>query len=97
MIATSTINCSFSNPLWILKSGEVRTLEPLETAGTNANFQFASSTCVITQNLATTTSAYNGFTYGEIVISLFLFLILLQLVFSFFIAKFLGIKIHKNV
>jgi hypothetical protein len=48
----------------------------------------------ITQSTASTTA---GFTYGEIVNSLFLFLILLTLIFGFFVFKFFGFKIHKSV
>jgi len=49
------------------------------------------------QTSSSTLSIYNGFTSGEIVNSLFLFLIFLTLIFGFVIFKFLGFKIHKQV
>ena len=89
------INCSYSNPRWIQKSGEIRTLEPLDTAGTNANFQFASSTCSTIGTstneiiVATTSqSFYNGFSAGEILVIFFLFLIMLGLVTGFILKMF---------
>ena len=88
MISTSTQNCNFSNPLWIQKTGEVRTLEPLATAGTNTNFQFGSSTCQTSYVSISTTSVYNGFTAGEIITTLFLFWILVFLIFQFLIFRF---------
>ena len=39
----------------------------------------------------------NGFTSGEIVITFFLFIILLFSIFQFFVFKWLGIKFHKQV
>lgn len=77
------INCNYYNPRWIEKSGEVRTLQPLETAGTNANFQFASSTCSMPPGSTASTTA--GFTSGEIVSTTFLFLILMVLGFDLFL------------
>jgi hypothetical protein len=72
-------NCNYFNARWILKTGEIRTLEPLTTAESKVPFQFASSTCVTltaTSTTATSTAGiYNGFTYGEIIISVFVFLI----------------------
>jgi len=77
-------NCSYSNPRWILKSGEVRTLEPLETAGTNADFQFSSSTCEIQSATSSIVSIENGFSHGEIVMSVFLFLIFMVSIYNFY-------------
>lgn len=77
----TTTTCSYSNPLWILKSGEVRTLEPLGNASTNANFQFGNSICYsdieIELNVASGSlpAIDNGFTHGEVVLSVFVFLI----------------------
>jgi len=83
----STTTCNFTNARWILKSGEIRTLEPLETANTNANFHFASSTCVAT--ISEIKTASSTMTYGDILISFFLFLMILGSVFSFIIYHFL--------
>ena len=89
----STTTCSLSNPLWILKTGEIRTLEPLETAGTNANFQFGSSTCVAT--ISEINTASTTMTYGDILIGFFLFLMILGAVFGFIISKFLDSRPAK--
>ena len=90
---SSITNCYFSNPLWIQKDGEIRTLQPLSTAGTNANFQFSSSTCATYDYdflTSSTLKIYNGFTGGEIVISLLLFWIFSFLIFNFIVEKFIG-------
>lgn len=42
-------------------------------------------------------SVINGFTYGEMIITLFLFMIFLTLILSLFIVKFMGIKFKKSV
>jgi hypothetical protein len=88
MIATSTINCSYFNPL--LSDGVI----PSET---KLPFQFSSSTCQVINsvNSSTTISSYNGFTAGEIVISLFVFWIFLFLIFNFIAEKFIGF-FHKK-
>jgi len=56
-------------------------------------FQFASSTCYTNLNNPTTTpataSTTMGFTYGEILISFFLFILILGSVFGFIINNFL--------
>ena len=70
----------------------------------------ATSTCVIQKEkditicqtdfgflASTTPEIYNGLTTGEVLITFFLFLILLFSIFQLFIFKFLGIKIHKEV
>jgi hypothetical protein len=92
-IATST--CDFSNPQWILKTGAVRTLEPLSTAGTNANFQFGSSTCSIIE-ITTSTSPIDNYSGGEIVNSVLIFWIFLSIILGFFVARFLGIAFIRK-
>jgi len=56
-------NCSNSNPVNIGSSTE--------------QFAFSSSTCELAEPASSTPSVYNGFTYGEVIISFFLFLIFL--------------------
>jgi hypothetical protein len=86
----ATTTCNFTNARWIQKSGEIRTLEPLETANTNVNFQFSSSTCY--SQISEIKTASTTLTYGEILISFFLFIIMLGSVFGFIINKFLTDK-----
>jgi beta-lactamase regulating signal transducer with metallopeptidase domain len=45
---------------------------------------------------STTPATYNGFTAGEIVLTLFIFWILCLLGFQFIVFKFLGIKIKSK-
>jgi len=84
MIETSITNCSYFNPQQI-------------GSGFYKSTQFASSTCFTSFTSTSTQKIYSGFTAGEIVISLFLFLMFLGLIFNFFIFKFFGIRIHKQV
>ena len=55
--------------------------------------QFASSTTFLTIDYATDTPVLPTFTYGEVLISFFLFLIILGSVFSFIIRSFINNKI----
>lgn len=86
MLATSTINCNYSNPR--LSDGTI------PEDGAKLPFQYASSTCeyqIYYPVVGSSTPAIaNGFTNGEIVISLFLFWIFCFLIFSF-IVKFIGL------
>ena len=50
---------------------------------------------IYAQSTSTDTSYYNGFTYGEIVISVFLVIILLTAIYSFFWFSVKGIKIRQ--
>lgn len=85
----STTTCSFFNPVEL-------------TSGEGGDYEFASSTCeTITTGEATITSSstnplvYNGFTYGDIIISTFLFLIFMVGIFSAFWFGILKPHIHK--
>ena len=83
----STTTCVFSDARWIQKSGEIRTLEPLGTAGSNANFQFQKMDCV--GNATSTASVSND----GILTGTFFIILLAFLFFQFFIFKFIGIKV----
>ena len=88
----ATTTCSYSNPLVLTKG----VLNPASAKDSGA-FQFGSSTCLTLygQNTSTDPSYYNGFTYGEIVISVFLVLILLTTLYSFFWFSVKGVKIRQ--
>jgi hypothetical protein len=77
----------------ILDSG---VLNPASSSD-SGSFQFGSSTCltVYGQSTSTDSSYYNGFTYGEIVISAFLVIILLILAYGFFWFSVKGFKIRQ--
>jgi len=81
-IATTT--CDFYTPKAINKHA----LVGLNDIDDWKPFQFASSTCITMQQNATST--YPTFTYGEILISFFLFLMILGAVFGFIIRNFFG-------
>ena len=71
------IQCSYYNPQEIGTDGYLTT-------------QFASSTCEVHNlNIASTT---NGFTYGEVINSFFLFLIFLMFIFSIITIKTTGFR-----
>ncbi len=88
----STTTCSYSNPLVLTKG----VLNPATDKDSGA-FQFGSSTCLTLYGQSTSTdpSYYNGFTYGEIVISVFLVIILLTTLYSFFWFSVKGVKIRQ--
>jgi len=69
----------------------------LATSTDSGAFEFGSSTCVTLYGESTSTdsSYYNGFTYGEIVISVFLVIILLTAIYSFFWFSVKGVKIRQ--
>lgn len=95
MISTTT--CSYSVPL---KTGVGGMLEGTDAA--NNNFQFASTTCITETPdpiTATNTAKYlNGFTYGELTVSLFLFFILTMIFFGGIINHVAGIRWRaKNI
>jgi hypothetical protein len=71
-------------------------LNPATSTDSGA-FQFSSSTCLTFYGQSTSTdpSYYNGFSYGEIVISTFLVLILLIAIQSFFWFSVKGVKIRQ--
>jgi len=73
--------CSYSQPVEI-------------SAGSSTGVSFASSTCSVSSSTAI--RAAGGFTYGEIVISVFLFLIFLTTAYQFIFNWTRGIKIGKK-
>jgi hypothetical protein len=73
-------NCSFSNPINIGSSSE--------------QFAFGSSTCELAAASSSIQSVYNGFSNGEIVSTVFLFLIFLTTGLTLFWSLF-KIKIGK--
>jgi hypothetical protein len=77
----------------VLTSGN---LNPASSSDSGA-FQFGSSTCLTLYGQSTSTdpSYYNGFTYGEIVISVFLVIILLTVIYAFFWFSVKGVKIRQ--
>lgn len=86
----STTTCEYSNPLVVSKSGEV--ISFVYPTASNQNFQYKDITCQTqTDNvlLSSTTSAgvANGFTYGEIITTLFLFVFLCIAILVFGIPK----------
>ncbi len=91
-MTNATTTCSYSNPLVLTKG----ILNPATSHDSGA-FQFGSSTCITLYGQSTSTdpSYYNGFTYGEIVISVFLVLILLTMLYSFFWFSVKGVKIRQ--
>ena len=96
------INCQNFAPVW--EKGDVlRTFTDGSSPPDNVNFAFSSSTCITTESTASSTISsstaplvYNGFTYGEIVATTFLFLIFITLAFRFIFEWMRGIKIKKQ-
>ena len=91
-MTNATTICSYANPLVLTKG----TLNPA-TDKDSGVFQFGSSTCLTLYGQSTSTdpSYYNGFTYGEIVISVFLLLITVAVLYSFFWFSVKGVKIRQ--
>jgi hypothetical protein len=82
MIATTTIKCNYSNPV---------TFDGTPSETKQDVWEFASSTCYAnTQN-----ENPIFFTYGEIIMSFFLFLVLIFLM-THFIREWIFIKRYKN-
>jgi hypothetical protein len=77
----------------VLSSGS---LNPASSSDSGA-FQFGSSTCMTLYGESTSTdlSYYNGFSYGEIVISTFLLILTIALLYSFFWFSVKGVKIRQ--
>jgi len=88
----STTTCTQLNPL-VLHDGVLNA----PTGSDSGAFQFGSSTCftVYGQSTSTDPSYYNGFTYGEIVISVLLLLITVAALYSFFWFSVKGVKIRQ--
>jgi len=77
-------NCSHFNPINISTSS-------------TEQMAFASSSCELANPTSSVPAVYNGFTNGEIIISLFLFLMFMGLLFQFFIWIFFGVRVKKIV
>jgi hypothetical protein len=71
-------------------------LNPATSTDSGA-FEFGSSTCLTLygQSTSTDSSYYNGFTYGEIVISALVVLILLITIHAFFWFSVKGVKLRQ--
>jgi hypothetical protein len=91
-MTNSTTTCSYSNSL-VLDKGALK----IPAGNDSGAFQFGSSTCVTLYGESTSTdpSYYNGFTYGEIVISVLLLLITVVALYSFFWLSVKGVKIRQ--
>jgi len=84
-MTTSTIQCNYFNPL--NKEGNFPD---------NKDFwNYASSTCIIEQNTSSAVLDYNGFTYGEIIISFFAFLSFVVILYAVIFFTLRGIKIKQ--
>jgi len=77
------INCSYSNPVNI------------SNTTTTVDYEYSSSTCEIVNSSSTGALYYNGFSYGEITISLFLFLMFMIGIFLSFWLVVIKPHIHK--
>jgi len=93
----ATTTCVYSTPMSIDVGGGL--IPPMTK---NANFQFASSSCTtsyqdISLDIASSSlpSVYNGFSYGEIIISLFMFMIFMVGIFSLFWFGIIKPHIHR--
>ena len=83
----TTTTCLYFNPV---------NLKP-EFDGEQADYEFTQSVCNTTKPISSSTTAgiYNGFTQGEIIISLFLFFIFMAGIFSVFWFGVLKPHIHR--
>jgi hypothetical protein len=92
-MTNSTTTCSYSKPL-VVGHGVLR--DPV-SGDDKVPFQFGSSTCVTLYGASTSTdpSYYNGFSYGEIIVSSFLLIILIAALYSFFWFSVKGVRIKQ--
>jgi len=85
------IVCENSNPVYwekiVSSTGELIPLGS-SSAPTGAYFQFSSSSCSSTDILA-----YNGFTYGDLLLTIFSFFTLVLLLYWFFHTWIFGVKV----
>lgn len=88
----ATTTCSYSNPM-VLNGGLLNSA----TSTDSGAFEFGSSTCMTLYGQSTSTdpSYYNGFTYGEIVISIFLLIMCVVVIYQFFWFTVKGIKLRQ--
>jgi len=77
-------NCSFYNPVYFDPNHKLN------------GFVFGSSTCIFNTSATTSASYVSGFSYGDIVISFFSFLIFIILAYQFIFNWTRGIKIGKK-
>jgi len=82
----ATTTCQFGAP--VDYSGATPT-------ASSTPFAFSSSTCNVEYSSSTFPSVANGFTYGEVVISVLLFLIFAVVIYSFFWSWVVGVKLKK--
>jgi len=75
----ATTTCSYYNAVHWDKTGDVGSFQPLDSTDPNGTaFQFASSSCSVQYGYSSSTdqSVAGGFSYGDLVISTILLLIL---------------------
>lgn len=80
----STTTCTYGTPLYWNNSQS--SLLPLDADLKDGySFQFSNATCttIYANSTSTDISVYNGFSYGDIVNSLFLFLIATAIIYGF--------------
>lgn len=82
---TSTTTCDYAKS-YVIDGGGV----PVRTTAPNQNFAFGSSTCV-------TVTSSDSLTYGDMVISLFLLLLLMITFFSAILDRVIGVKQKPNL
>jgi hypothetical protein len=103
----STTTCNMGAPICVNTVGNFISCKN-NSLNQGMSFQYSTSSCVTVESetvidtattTATTTTAtstqvfaYNGMTYGDIVISLFLFLILLGMFFGGLLNRLIGVK-----
>lgn len=94
MIASSS--CNFSAPI-VVSGGDVVPLTSSTPDGTP--FQFQAAACETEYVKATSSDqlAYNGFTYGEIIISVLLFFALVIIAYAFLWFTTRGVKIQQKL
>lgn len=92
MITTTT--CAYTNPLY-WNSQTFTLTAPDNTTNFDITYNFASSTCT-TETASTTQQYYNGFSYGEIINSLFNFLTFAVVLYFLFTFITYGIKIRTK-
>lgn len=97
-MVNSTTTCSFNEPVYW--NGPDLQLKPLDsTLASGGSFAYAEMKCATAYANSTSTdvSVYNGFSYADIVLSVFLFIIMTILVYNFiwFSVNKLKVKFRK--
>jgi nitric oxide reductase large subunit len=95
MTEQATSTCLYSDPVIVEKSGSV--ISFVYPNATNQNFQYRRQDCSTsyTQPIPTAPTSTNSITSGDLVLSTFLFIILLLMIFSYIIFRYSGIKIKR--